>query len=1152
MNKYPLILSLLFIVNTSNVWSQIYSWTDDNGKTHFGDKAPADKKADKIDPKKMNLMQSSINSESRRKSPAEEFKKDTFQMPLRKSDISHRFVMTTSLVDNNPIDRIDSTDISIRNKKFIIHVKFIGVEKFKKYNFRSRIIDSKGELIFNKVTPIQSSTSSMSFSITIQPNVNIDEPGIWTFQGILDNKTLFIEKRTINFPKRDHRPSIGIASAPAMIIMPDGTERVAPKSLEESMQSQVREYKRQAAIKKMQSNGGGMTHVIPPMGSADTKKTITMPDGSKRLLPEPGEEMRALMMEAKKQGEELQKQNNAARFLANSNQVSVKQALNTSRNLACPVKIDGICTGRMLKGADYSRMQIIRMAFTDANLEGADFSGSTIGSDTSFAGANLKDADFSGVELNNVDFTEADLTGADFTNIRCHGCNFDKAILVGAVFSGDNITSISFKNSNLKEITFQKPMTHWISWDLRNAKNLDYDASGLTELTTNNKRGMMVSPKYTINGCDLGVENADCSGKDLSGHRFLAVDVKNVNFSGTNLKEADLSAAHFISAQFDSANLSNAILPKLDRAKVNEVSFKKANLQGVTFTGNYVKGDFSNADLSNADLSGKDARSAKFENTSLSNITIKRTKFNILNLQKANIDNCEECKKLIASAKIDIEKLKDYISQSQDKQMLVDLARSDREAYKEYAASQYKARRDLAVLMEGQGIIDEKDLVSLIVKMLSTDNPSFYKQAFKIIDRTDQERYRAAEIEKKVIKSFCADSSVSRLAVSLLNYSLPEPKERSARSRRSISGKSVREAAIICLLSSEFKKKPNIHQALIDSYTTEENTRNKNLLLRTLTENRRDLSEPLLIQAVKEGDENASRTAAHLLSNWRFPPASLLPWLVKQFKGKRRPGREWSKLLNNYDVMAVAYLPELEGYYQELKDAYREKYNKTLHEHEWHNILLSDLRAKAEFRKVIVAEHKLKQYDKQSVFGSYLPSEKTVLDFGIKYTETASHFSMLKIKSSEINEGLFSSLFNTIKKWFKLFKGFFGVTEELDTTNPFYSDDADAVRRLLSYYKLPEDAQSIESVSGVEYVFYEHQYGEPIYLGVDTFLFKTDQEALSFGQLLIDQKQPRRRIINTGRLIYSVWRDPSASRPFSAIYKSILDVSARHPELVEK
>lgn len=634
---------------------------------------------------------------------------------------------------------------------------------------------------------------------------------------------------------------------------------------------------------------------------------------------------------------------------------------------------------------------------------------------------------------------------------------------------------------------------------------------------------------------------ADCSNKDLSGHRLLPVDIENVNFTGANLSGTDLSSVRLKSAVFDGANLDNAKLPKLERFKTSDVSFRGASLKGALFIGNTIVGDFTNADLTNTDLSDKDVRSANFKNAVFSNTKFDPSQISIANLSKANIDNCEQCQQIVESGSIDVEQLKRYFIEGQDYQKLIQMGRDDPEAYKAYRKSISAAHQDLALLSKGQGILEREELVDLLVTMLSTDNPTHYKQAYRIIDRTDEQNYRALKSEESFVEPLCADPKIIKAVTPLLSYTKPKLEEKKNIPCRSVSDADIRELSTRCLLSSDFEQKPDVHQALIDKYKTEEDNQIKRMLLASLTERRRDETLPLLINAIKTGDNRTSNIASRILGDWKEPPAELIPWLTEKFRGNRNVEDGWRDLLVQYGGMTKDAIPQLEGYYQELQDAYKERHNKTLHDHKWHTLIFRLKR----YSEVNGVTYGLNKYDRQTVLDSYIQDDKSLKEYGFKPTDTLSHLSLAKGIKKESSR---------IIRWVRQLKEYISSNDEIneemkgDITNPFYSEKDYSIQLLAQYYGMKTELiQHIKAISCVEYKTRDrHGYGDTGRLGIDVFRASSDRLAIQIGQFIADQKQPRRLVAQTGELTYVIWGDPWNVRYFDLLYSDIRNYGRKH------
>ena len=84
-------------------------------------------------------------------------------------------------------------------------------------------------------------------------------------------------------------------------------------------------------------------------------------------------------------------------------------------------------TGADLRGAVFCGSRFVG-DFTNANLEGADFSGCAIKTSI-FTGAKLTDANFEDTAIDGVDFTGANLTGARFEGAAFSGYIFSRGEL---------------------------------------------------------------------------------------------------------------------------------------------------------------------------------------------------------------------------------------------------------------------------------------------------------------------------------------------------------------------------------------------------------------------------------------------------------------------------------------------------------------------------------------------------------------------------------------------------------------------------------------------------------------------------------------------------------------------------------------------------
>lgn len=194
MKRIVLTVIALMLAQTGH--AAIYKWVDENGKSYFSDKKPEDHESTGVELKLGNVIK---KEKVVQKLEPDNYQKDSFRMPSRKSKVPYRFVMTSAMNVDQPVDRLTSINITMDQKSFSSYIKLTGIESGVDYNLKIRVIDAKGELIFDKDKKLNTETNSLWFVARVSPNTSLDESGDWTIQAILNNKNLFVEKRRIEF-----------------------------------------------------------------------------------------------------------------------------------------------------------------------------------------------------------------------------------------------------------------------------------------------------------------------------------------------------------------------------------------------------------------------------------------------------------------------------------------------------------------------------------------------------------------------------------------------------------------------------------------------------------------------------------------------------------------------------------------------------------------------------------------------------------------------------------------------------------------------------------------------------------------------------------------------------------------------------------------
>ena len=193
--RYIYLIVAFTVIAPSVSFSEVYKWIDSKGVVQYSDKKPADVSATEVKIETPNVFGGTNRISDN--APATH-RKDTFVMPSARSKVPYRFIMTSAINVDQPVDNLSSININLSQKSFSSYV-YVSVERGVEYNLRFRIIDAKGELIFDASSSQSTITRSMWFGAIVSPKISIDEPGDWTIQGILNNETLFVERRRILF-----------------------------------------------------------------------------------------------------------------------------------------------------------------------------------------------------------------------------------------------------------------------------------------------------------------------------------------------------------------------------------------------------------------------------------------------------------------------------------------------------------------------------------------------------------------------------------------------------------------------------------------------------------------------------------------------------------------------------------------------------------------------------------------------------------------------------------------------------------------------------------------------------------------------------------------------------------------------------------------
>lgn len=285
-------------------------------------------------------------------------------------------------------------------------------------------------------------------------------------------------------------------------------------------------------------------------------------------------------------------------------------------------------------GADFSELDLRRMNFAGAWLEGANF-----------ARSNLSGADFSGAVLAHANFTGVVAVGSKFV-----GANLGRAVLQGGVFddadfSGATLMHCGFAHTQLLRANLAGAMLLETTWG--EADGTGVKASGQTFYKLD-LRGLVLA-EADLSGCNL-IE-CDLTGVDLRGAHLAratfvtckldgaqlqsaqaqgAVLVKDCTLAGANLSQAHFGGANFGAADMSGVRLVRTVLDgaNLSEARLGQSDWRLASAKGALMRKTVMRGallagvNFQDAVLQHADLRGADLRRANLFAADLSRVRL--------------------------------------------------------------------------------------------------------------------------------------------------------------------------------------------------------------------------------------------------------------------------------------------------------------------------------------------------------------------------------------------------------------------------------------------------------------------------------------------------------------------------------------------------
>lgn len=104
-------------------------------------------------------------------------------------DISSRVILTTGLdADDLPVDTILEVPMDVG--RFYGVVELSNLEEDRVYRYACRIYDSRGEVVRADQGTLTAEGETRRFWCLYRPDACVDQPGLWRFEGYLDDERL--------------------------------------------------------------------------------------------------------------------------------------------------------------------------------------------------------------------------------------------------------------------------------------------------------------------------------------------------------------------------------------------------------------------------------------------------------------------------------------------------------------------------------------------------------------------------------------------------------------------------------------------------------------------------------------------------------------------------------------------------------------------------------------------------------------------------------------------------------------------------------------------------------------------------------------------------------------------------------------------------
>ncbi|MGX5851212.1 pentapeptide repeat-containing protein [Mesorhizobium sp. PL10] len=293
----------------------------------------------------------------------------------------------------------------------------------------------------------------------------------------------------------------------------------------------------------------------------------------------------------------------------------------------------GDLAGAVLRGIDFSELDLSATFFEQADLTGARFDGTNL-EGAALTGAILDGADLTGARLSKANLNKALLRGA-----RLDGCEFNNCTIIGADFSRASLHDMRLSTTTLIDCTFDE--ADFSGSEIRDLQLLQGSADGLVMAGSTIERAAIMA---------LSMKGASFANSRLERVAFAQIDAPGISFVQAQLRavgflgNCDLSGGRFqrLVAEESSWNAACLVESCFLRAHCHSCLFNGCDMTASDLRLASMKNSrFGKSTLTDSDLFGANFFAASLAQSDLRRSSLRGANLYFTDLLEAKLASCD-------------------------------------------------------------------------------------------------------------------------------------------------------------------------------------------------------------------------------------------------------------------------------------------------------------------------------------------------------------------------------------------------------------------------------------------------------------------------------------------------------------------------------